>query len=54
MMTKSPLVTLASFDERAVGSHEHHPNRRGLGKRKRFRMLHDGVVRGEITSPYVQ
>jgi hypothetical protein len=41
------FVHLGIFDERAVRSHEAHPDRRGLGGRKRFRVLHDGVVRHE-------
>src|SRR5229473_429691 len=32
---------------RAVGRYEHHPNRCRFDERKRFRMLHDGMVGSE-------
>jgi hypothetical protein len=33
---------LPSSDERAVGGHEHHPDRCALGEGQRFRLLHHG------------
>jgi hypothetical protein len=42
-----PLGDLRILDEGTVGSHEHHPNRGGLGERKRLRLPDDGMVRNE-------
>ena len=41
------LGDLRVLDEGAVGSHEHHPDRSGLGERKRLRLPDDGMVRNE-------